>query len=158
MWNTFCNSYIQPIRWYRTASVGCAVNLCGKLSGDDGFSLTNSYLIICKYSPSYFMSSDGSLFKKGPCRNSTCPKGVGVCVTYNGAARPSDVQLYPYCGKYSPWEEEKKKKANNQYTFCTWSDCIFHSLLLISTHLQLKLINYYKEYENEKKIWNLMQG
>ena len=79
--------------------MGCAVTRCGRLSRDMELSLTNSYFIVCKYSPSYFKSPDGSLYEPGRCTNSSCPSSADMCVPYDGEVKLSNNQLYLYCGK-----------------------------------------------------------
>ena len=81
-----------------TSAMGCNITLCGRLSQDTSdFPLRNSYFVACKYSPSYFISSDGSLYKPGRCRDPSWPNSA-VCVPYLSQVK-SHHQLYLYCGK-----------------------------------------------------------
>ena len=78
--------------------MGCAVNKCGRLTRDMDLPLTNSFFVVCKYSPRYFKSASGQLYQEGRCRNSTCPTDADKCVAYNGGAVLNQ-KLYSYCGK-----------------------------------------------------------
>ena len=87
------------MEWHRTSLIGCGVADCPILPLDNGVKIFRTRLFVCVYSPIYFSREDGSLYREGPCSDTSCPTEANRCVEFRGAVEGVDGMPGSYCGE-----------------------------------------------------------
>ncbi|XP_052063077.1 peptidase inhibitor 16-like [Mytilus californianus] len=110
-----CGHFTQVV-WAKSSRLGCGIRKCNKVIGT---SFTNSYFVVCNYSPAGNMVKDkilGKPYTKGePC--SECP---GYCTSESLCRKISTKRtLYDFLSRTadteSDWNEEKDEDFGVQY-------------------------------------------